>query len=334
MFDFLIEWDRYLASCEKDIERGLRSNAESWIINLQTYCERLVKKFNEVELFIPNTVKMGLGDMMGAKGENGPFVGSLREKTGFPHLEVLGEINAAANKRKHDGVPCDWSGDKITAAIKLVHELTKRIYKYSTKVDAQEEFDKGFVHNLIKIDDEIMEKNLQYLDNMLTEKNLLIRQLEKDKNDALTVLADQVEAYRTMALALSEPYMQQGELEPDWKKYYADIGKAAKLIHEADEGDAWIKKFSHIMVDLGWVQDIIPDTKTADEMGFEGLYNPNDLTISKFERHWEEFCEENDISPDPEYEYDYIEEEGIDLEEEWAYFQGDDEYLAWENRNQ
>ena len=150
---------------------------------------------------------------------------------------------------------------------------------------------------------------------MLTEKNLQIRQLEKDKNAALTVLVNQVEAYRAMALALSEPYMNLEELEHDWEKYYADIGKAAKLIHEADQGDAWIKRFSHNIVDIGWAQEIIHDTKTADEMGFKGLYIPEELTALKLEKSWEEFCEEHDISS--EDEYDYFEEEGIDLDEEW-----------------
>lgn len=61
MFNFLENWDPILVDFKRDIDGLIKEEIWLWAVALQTYCERLMKLFNDKEKIYFNDEKITFG---------------------------------------------------------------------------------------------------------------------------------------------------------------------------------------------------------------------------------------------------------------------------------
>jgi len=181
MFSFLREWSETLYSFERDIERCLMGEVQSWVTHSQVFCETLMKMYNaKAEHYKPGVKLLTLGYFL----NDVEFCEEFTDKTGFCDYEKLKQINQKSNAIKHKGVPQNENVDELNNLLKSMYDLSVAVYNYVNGCEYVGTYDYDYFPSLIEKKDREFDSTIAYADKIIQEKNAIIVEL----SDALEVM--------------------------------------------------------------------------------------------------------------------------------------------------
>lgn len=145
MFDFLHGWDDSLEDSLQEMERSIKGEVKSWDIHAQSYCEKLLKRFNDEEHIVDDKMTT-IGDML----NDYAFTSVFTEKTGIGDIKRLKKLNLESNSAKHEKkVTKKFSDDEIREWVKYIHTLSVKTFEYLENTNISDKFDDEYVSYLL-----------------------------------------------------------------------------------------------------------------------------------------------------------------------------------------
>lgn len=189
MFKFLDNWDPILVDFKRDIDGVIKGEIRLWAVAMQTYCERLIKLFNNKEKIYSDDEKITFGTCL----NDSYFKRVFQEKTGFHDFNSLHRLNEYGNKRKHDASTEDIEKEEIREWLKRLHTLSLKTFNYLQNQDYYEEFNDEELEKLLLSSEEEFFDVIDYADDIISRKNEIILKLEDDYLELLSLVIGDTE---------------------------------------------------------------------------------------------------------------------------------------------
>jgi hypothetical protein len=186
MFKFLVEWDPILADYKCDIERVIKGEVKLWSVAMQTYCERLMKLFNNKVKVYTDDSQLSFGKIVG----DSHFRDIFQRETGFHDFNSLKKLNRSGNDRKHSGILTELEKNDIKEWLKRLHTLSLKTYNYLYDKDYREDFDESEVEKILMTTEEEFSSVIDYADDVISRKNIIIANLESDCKELESFISD------------------------------------------------------------------------------------------------------------------------------------------------
>ena len=208
-----------MADFKKDIDGVIKGEVRLWTVAMQTYCERLMKLFNNKEKIYIDDEKITLGSCL----NDSYFKEKFQEKTGFQDFNSLRRLNNYGNTRKHNTSNDAIEKKEIKEWLRRIHTLSIKTYNYLNDQNYQEDFNEKEVDKLLLTIEEEFFDVIDYADNIINRKNEVILNLESEYQDLVAIIKDDTEVileYKKMINKLKRANIKKNKIIMNYKILY------------------------------------------------------------------------------------------------------------------